>query len=48
MALVQVLNVLRLYLDTCPKPKYEKQEGERAPSAPAPGCAPAENSSKLI
>ena len=29
MALVQVWNVLHLYLETCPQPKYEMQEGAR-------------------
>ena len=36
MDLVQVLNELRLYFQTCLKPKYEIHEGARAPSAPPP------------
>ena len=43
MALVQVLNVLRLYLEKCPQPKYEMQEGARAPSAPPPSWATVED-----
>ena len=35
MALAPVLNVLRLYLETCPLPECEMQEGARAP-APSP------------
>ena len=40
MALAQVENLLRLYLETCPEPKYEMQEGPRAPSGPPSSCAP--------
>ena len=43
MALAPVLNVLRLYLETCPLPECEMQEGARAPSSPSalPSYAPA-------
>ena len=34
MALFQVLNVLRLYLETGPLPKYEMQEGARETQRP--------------
>ena len=36
MALTQVQNVLRLYLETCSQKKYEMQEEARAPSALTP------------
>ena len=37
----QVQSVLRLYLETCPLPKYEMYDGARATSAPPASCAPA-------